>query len=98
MRNFIPLEVRGAETQRAHDLMGSLAVISSGGAEFQVLGFAGWNTLNRALQMVQARATLQSLLPPPEPGLSLCTMYPYIPHSNPSRRGFVSSHSQDQGL
>lgn len=72
--------------------MGSLAVTSSGGAEFQVLGFAGWKTLNRAVQMVQARATLQSLLPPPEPGLSLCTMYPYIPHSNPSRREFANSH------
>lgn len=92
MRNFIALEVRGAETQRARDLLGSLAVTSSGRTEFQVLGFSGWKTLIRALQMVQARARLQSLLPPPEPRLSSCTTYPYVPRSNPSRRGFVSSH------
>ena len=99
MRNFIALKVRGAETQRVRDLLGSLAVTSSGRTEFQVLGFSGRKILIKALQMVQARARLQSLLPPPEPKAFLMYRIPICSTFKPIKKRVCQfPQSQDQGL
>lgn len=90
MRNFIALEVRGAETQRARDLLGSLAVTSSGRTEFQVLGFSGWKTLTYQ-GSTDGSGQSQASVPSAS---SRAQGFPYVPHTHMFH---VQTH-QEEGL